>query len=113
MPFITLKTNKSISKESEVNIKSKLGEAIKIIGKTESWLMINFEDNQKMYFRGESSFDMAFVSVDLYGSASKSSYNLMTEEITNILKDELEIESDKIYVKYGEIENFGYNGRNF
>ena len=48
MPFINIKTNVSISKESEKQIKSKLGECIKLIGKTENWLMINIEENQKM-----------------------------------------------------------------
>lgn len=113
MPFVTVKTNTSINKESETKIKAKLGEAIKIIGKTESWLMLNFEDNQKMYFRGENSSKIAFVQIDLYGSASREEYNSMTEEVTKILNEELEIEPDKIYVKYSEIENFGYNGRNF
>ena len=53
MPFINVKTNTTITNESELKIKSQLGEAIKLIGKSEAWLMINFEDKQKMYFRGD------------------------------------------------------------
>ena len=113
MPFVTVKTNKAISKECEIKIKSKLGEAIRLIGKTESWLMINFEDNQKMYFRGDNTAPIAFVGVDLYGKAGENAYNSMTEAVTQILNEELDIEADKIYVKYSEIENFGYNGKNF
>lgn len=113
MPFINIKTNTTINQESEIKIKAKLGEAIKIIGKSESWLMINFEDNQKMYFRGDSTSKIAFVEVDLYGRASTSSYNSMTEAVTEILNKELDIEPDKIYVKYSEVENWGFNGGNF
>ena len=113
MPFINVKTNASINEEIEVKIKSQLGEAIKLVGKSESWLMINFEDEQKMYFKGDNTSKMAFVQVDLYGSANRSSYNNMTEAVTEILNKELGIMPDKIYVKYNEIENWGYNGSNF
>ena len=60
-----------------------------------------------------SSFSVGFVSVDLYGRVSSSSYNSLTSEITSILNEELSIEPDKIYVKYSEIENWGWNGNNF
>lgn len=113
MPFINVKTNASISQENELKIKSQLGEVIKLIGKSESWLMINFEDRQKMYFRGDNSSNMAFVQVDLYGVANANAYNLMTGAITEILTKELGIDSDKIYVKYSEIKNWGFNGGNF
>ena len=66
-----------------------------------------------MYFKGDNASPMAFVSVDLYGRVSSSSYNSLTSEITSILNEELSIEPDKIYVKYSEIENWGWNGNNF
>ena len=113
MPFINVKTNASINQENELKIKAQLGEAIKLIGKSESWLMINFEDKQRMYFRGDNSSNMAFVQVDLYGAASSSAYNSMTGAITESLNKELGIEPDKIYVKYSEIKNWGFNGGNF
>ena len=113
MPFINVKTNTSINQEDETKIKAKLGEAIKILGKSETWLMLNFDDNQRMYFRGDNTSKMAFVEIDLYGRASASSYNSMTEAVTEILNKELSIEPDKIYVKYGEVENWGFNGSNF
>ena len=112
MPFINTKTNIAISKEKEENIKSKLGQAISIIGKSESWLMVNFEDNSRLYFRGDNTEPMAFVTVDLYGKAGSTRYNQLTSEITSILNDELGIDGDKVYVKYSEIENWGWNGNN-
>lgn len=112
MPFINTKTNIAISKEKEETIKTKFGKAISIIGKSESWLMVNFEDNSKIYFKGDNSYPIAFVEVDLYGKASSNSYNSLTNEITSILNDELGIEPDKVYVKYSEVENWGWNGSN-
>jgi len=41
MPFIDTKTNVTITKEKEKELKERLGKAISIIpGKSESWLML-------------------------------------------------------------------------
>ena len=45
MPFIDSKITVSLSPEKEENIKQKLGQAISTLGKTESFLMVGFEDN--------------------------------------------------------------------
>ncbi len=113
MPFITIKTNTKISTEKKEKIKTVLGEYITIIGKSENWLMISFEDEVKMYFKGQSNFMMAFVQVDLFGSARKNEYNKFTEKISSLLNSELGIELDKIYVRYFETDNWGWNGNNF
>ena len=113
MPFINVKTSTSISKEQEENIKKDIGNSINIIGKTENWLMMNFVDNQRMYFAGKNEMPVAFIEVALYGSADKNSYNQFTEKITDIINKELGILPDKVYVKYCETFNWGWNGRNF
>ena len=42
-----------ISAEKEEAIKQKLGQAIAIIpGKSEGWLMVGFEDEYTLYFKG-------------------------------------------------------------
>lgn len=113
MPFIQTKTNKTITAEQEKQIKERLGKAASIIGKSESWLMLGFEDNCRMYFKGDNSKPMAFVEVKLYGSAPKSAYEKMTAEICTIFGDVLGISADCVYVKYEEVENWGWNGGNF
>ena len=41
MPFISTKTNVTVTKEKETQLKERLGQAISIIpGKSESWLML-------------------------------------------------------------------------
>ena len=55
MPFINSKVNMKTTLEQRQEIKERLGKAISIIpGKSESWLMLNLEDEQAMYFRGEN-----------------------------------------------------------
>lgn len=113
MPFINTKTSTQISKDQEKSLKEKLGSAIRLIGKSESWLMVNFEDNCRLYFKGDNSEEMAFVEVALFGKASDSQYDALTSEITKIISETLGIDSSCIYVKYEEVDHWGFNGFNF
>ena len=114
MPFINTKTSVKITDEKRTEIKSLLGQAIRLIpGKSESWLMLGFEDNIKMYFKGDDSAPTAFIEVKIFGSASASDYDKLTAKITEIFNSTLAIPSDRIYVKYEEVEHWGWNGSNF
>jgi phenylpyruvate tautomerase PptA (4-oxalocrotonate tautomerase family) len=114
MPYINTQTNVNITKGKEIEIKKKLGKAIELIpGKSENWLMVSFEEQCSMYFKGESDFGIAFVEVKLFGSADAGAYHKLTAAITKILEEELEITPDHVYVKYEEVSNWGWNGSNF
>ncbi|AJH01882.1 hypothetical protein LF65_05361 [Clostridium beijerinckii] len=114
MPFIGSKVSVKISKEKEEIIKKRLGEAIKLIpGKSETFLMVGFEDNYSLYFGGEKLEKGAFIEVKIFGKSSKDAYDALTAEICNIYEKELDIPQDKIYVKYEEVANWGWNGKNF
>ena len=106
MPFINSKVTVKISQEKE--------EAITAIpGKSESWLMVGFEDEYKLYFKGEKCEKAAFVEVKVYGGADSQAYNRMTAEICKIYEEELGIPSGNIYITYQGIADWGYNGANF
>ncbi|MBE5960843.1 MAG: hypothetical protein E7256_05585 [Lachnospiraceae bacterium] len=114
MPFINTKTTVKISKEQEETIKSRLGEAIELIpGKSEAWLMVGFEDEYSLYFKGQASEKIAFVEVKIFGKADDAAYDKLTAAICNIYKEVLMIPGDKIYVKYEEVSQWGWNGMNF
>lgn len=55
MPFINTKYSQKITPEQETELKTALGSAVSILGKTESWLMLGFEQECSLYFRGEKS----------------------------------------------------------
>ena len=62
MPFINSKISVTVTDEQEQEIKSRLGQAIQAIpGKSESWLMVGFEPEYRLYFRGENTQPMAMV----------------------------------------------------
>lgn len=114
MPFIGTKTNVTIPKEKEEILKEKFGKAIECIpGKTESWLMLGFEDGCHMYFRGNGEEPMAFLEVKVYGKAEDADCGKLTGVLTGILEEELGIASDHIYIKYEEVDKWGWNGGNF
>ena len=113
MPFIDSKITVPVTPEKKESIKSKLGQAISLLGKTETYLMVGFEDNYDLYLGGNKLEKGAFVSVSLYGNASSSAYDQMTGEICNILADELDIPGRNVYVTYQGIKDWGWNGGNF
>lgn len=114
MPFINSKVTVKMSDAQKETVKARLGKAVSILpGKSESWLMVGFEDNQTLYFQGNQNAPTAFVEVKVYGRASSSAYNALTGEITKTLTEELAIPANRIYVKYEEVENWGFNGENF
>jgi len=114
MPFINSKVNVKILPEQETELKTKLGKAIELIpGKSESWLMLSFEDECKLYFKGENDCKIAYVEVKVFGAEDKAAFEKLTIAICEIFNGVLGIAPDKIYVKYEAVTNWGWNGMNF
>ena len=113
MPFIHTRVNRPISREQEEQLARKYGDAVSLLGKSENWLMLQFEDNCRLYFQGGSGKPLAFVNVKLYGGAGKEAYRQMTGRITEILGDVLSIPANGIYVEYEETDHWGWQGSNF
>lgn len=114
MPFINSKISTALSETQEQEIKTRLGQAITAIpGKSESWLMVGFEPEYKLYFRGDNSQPMAMVEVSVYGGENPAAFSKLTGQICDIFKDVLGIEPDHVYVKYEAVSNWGWNGGNF
>lgn len=113
MPLIQVTTNTTISAEQKTAVKSELGAAITAIpGKTESWLMVELEPEKCLYFKG-SDAPAAMVEVSVFGKAGSADYNRLTAEVCAILERRLSIDPARIYVKYSEVEHWGWNGSNF
>ncbi len=112
MPYIATTANIAIPGRKKEAIKERMGQAIELIpGKTEGWLMLSFRDDVDMYFKGEND-PCAICEVKLYGSAEEEDYANLTEALTDILREELDIDPDRIYVTYSEIDVWGWNGGN-
>ena len=98
--------------EKMTDILNKYSLAMGLVGKSEAWLMLSFDDNCKMYFKG-SDEPCAIAEVKLYGRASSSAYDALTASLTKILANTLSVSPGRIYVKYEEVQYWGLAGSNF
>lgn len=114
MPYIDSKITISLSQDKKNELKKELGKIInEIPGKSENYLMIGFQDNYDLYFKGKKLDYGAFVEVKLFGSANEDSLDLVTSEICKLFNDKLKIPPKSIYVKFEEVDTWGWNGKNF
>ena len=82
MPFIDTKLNVRLTEEKEAALKARLGEAITIFpGKSEYWLMMNFSDESRMWFRGYNNFPVAYVQIQLFGSSNEETCAQMGQRL--------------------------------
>ena len=109
MPFIDARFSTTVSEEKELNIKKKLGEAITLIGKSEAYLMVQIQDNCKLYFKGNNDEDSAFFEVKLLGKSTTANYEKLTAALCELASEELSIPTNRVYVKFEEIEYWGYD----
>lgn len=113
MPFLNIMTNVKVEESKEKEIKEALGKAIEVIpGKSEAWLMINIEDESKLYFKGTKD-PAVMAELTIYGGASSESLNSFTAKFTDIVSKVLNVASNRIYIRYEATTNWGWNGSNF
>lgn len=113
MPMIKVETTVSLPKEKRDVLKAELGKAISIMGKPESYLMINLVDQQDLYFGGNKLDKGAYVEIKVLGSVDGAKSNSMTAKVCEILESQLGIPGDAVYVSYFWTANWGWNGSNF
>ena len=113
MPFINSKISTSVSAEQEQALKTRLGQAISIVpGKSENWLMLGFESNYNLYFRGDNSEPLAMVDVSVFGDEDAAAFSALTAEICKIFDEVMGIAPDHVYVKYQTVKYWGWNSDN-
>lgn len=113
MPYIKTTTNVKIPAPTYECLKAEFAEAIELFpGKSEAWLMVAFEDETPMYFKG-SPDPCAMVEVNLFGSVQPAAADAMSARVCAFLGEELGIDPARIYIKYSGTENWGWNGHNF
>ena len=113
MPFIDSKLTVKLDEDKKEKIKQKLGKAVSVLHKSETYLMVGFQEDYDLYLGGKRLEKGAYVEVSLYGSASSADYSKMTGEICRILAEEADIPAECVYVTYHGLEDWGWNGSNF
>ncbi len=109
MPFIDVKTSVKVDEAKKTTIENKLTESITLLpGKTANYFMCAVEDNVSMMFHGDKE-PTAFVEVKIYGKSTRAAYEALTGRICDILNDEIGVSPEYCYVKFEEVENWGFN----
>ncbi len=114
MPYIEFKTNIDLTENDILTLKAKTADdlAASFPGKTENWLMLNFETNRTMFFAGDAS-PCIIANVDLFGNQKNEYYDKFTSTLTETLEKATKIPANRIYIKYTEYSHWGWNGGNF
>ncbi|MDO4961345.1 MAG: phenylpyruvate tautomerase MIF-related protein [Eubacteriales bacterium] len=113
MPFIDSKISVHVSDEKKEDIKKKLGQAISLMNKGETYLMVGIVDDYDLWLGGKKLEKGAYVSVSVLGSLNSASCNKMTAAICDILSTELDMPGNNVYVTYHGVNDWGWNGSNF
>ncbi len=109
MPFIDARFSTPVNEAKEEVIKKRLGEAIALIGKSEAYLMVQIAGDCNLYFKGNKDDDSAFFEVKLLGKSTKPNYEKLTKALCEIASQELSIPTNRVYVKFEEVEYWGFD----
>lgn len=113
MPFIDTKVTMKLSDSQKENLKAKLGKAISVMNKSETYLMVGILDGYDLFLGGKKLEKGAFISVQVLGNVDQAQSNKMTAEICKTVNEELGISGDCVYINYLGYRDWGWNGGNF
>lgn len=111
MPFIKIKTSCAISEEQEKDLKKHIGKAIELVpGKSEEYLLLEFEDNSRLWLSGKNDEPIAYIEAAIFGNEPHYGYDSFTAEITKLFAEVMNCRPDHIYIKYEDIIAWGVQG---
>lgn len=111
MPFVKVKVSCSLSMEQEFELKAKIGEAIGLIpGKSEDYLLLEFEDNCRLWLRVSKAEPIAYIEAAIFGNEPHYGYDAFTAAVTEAVAAVLPIRPENIYIKYEDITAWGVQG---
>lgn len=113
MPYINVNTTRKLTAEEKENIKTELGKSLNVLGKSEQWLMVDFEDGKELWLGGKKLQSGAFIEVKLFGDAGRKKYEEMNKLLTDYFNCHFDIPGNCIYVTFTPVEYWGWNGMMF
>lgn len=114
MPFVRSKVSLKMSAEQETLLKEGLGRAIECVpGKSERYLMIEFEDACHLYFQGKKDHPIAYIEAALFGNEMHIGYDDFVSEVTDLYHDTLGIPKETIFIRFEDIPDWAEGGMNF
>ena len=112
MPFVRMTTNQKLSTDQEIALKAAVADTISILpGKSEQVTMMQIEQNQTMWFRGEEQPCM-FIQVKLYLESPLEAKKEFTGKLMEKAAAAINIPVTSIYFSFDEYPSgsWGSNG---
>ncbi len=114
MPYLHARVNCKVTETETAALRRGFGEAISLIpGKTERWLMVDIDDSASLSLAGDGERRLAMLEVEIFGKSTPAAYEALTARLTEIMGEVLGIAPDGVYVKYAEVDHWGFSGSNF
>ena len=114
MPYVQLTTSASLDKQTEKTLNRELGQVIALFpGKSERWLMISLQGGAEMCFAGDADTPCAMLTVELFGTPDSTACGRFAEKATEVLHRVLGLSPDRVYVKFGGVSEWAWNGAMF
>lgn len=114
MPYIRVRCNRPLTAETVKELQKELGKSITLFpGKTERWLMTDCEGDCALSLAGNADQPLAMIEVELLGAAKPETYDAVTANLTELMERVVGIPGAGVYVKYENLEYWGWNGTNF
>ena len=114
MPFIKIKAGCEITEDRETALKEQIGRAIdRIPGKSEKYLLLEFEDNCRLWLGGRNDEPVIYVEAAIFGNEDHYGFDSFASEITEAFSGTLGIRPDHIFIKFEDISIWGAAGMCF
>ena len=114
MPYLKLRTNKTINEEQSLKLLSEFSQLLaKETGKPERYVMVELDGDRNMIFSGNND-SLAYVECKSIGLSSTQAKSL-SASISQILETQLQITADRVYIEFSNCpaEFWGWNGSTF
>lgn len=113
MPYINARLSVPVDDAKKEALKTRFGRAVTLIRKPESYLMVGIDGGQDLWFAGKKLERGAYVSVSAFGAPSRADCGKMAAELTKILREELDIPGDAVYVTFHPVDTWAWDGSLF
>lgn len=112
MPFVISRVSVEVSREQELELKRRLGEAIALVpGKSEAYLLVELEDRCHLFLAGSDEAAIAYLDVSIFGNEDHAGFDHFAAAATQAYHDVLGIDPSRIYLRFSDIASWSVAGR--
>ncbi len=114
MPYVSLETNKSLSKQQSNQLMQRLSQLMaEKTGKSEAYVMVKVASDKDMQFAGNTD-PLAYFECKSIGLTEEQAKKL-SQALAMAINDELQIPAERVYIEFSRCDGafWGWNGGTF